>query len=54
MKNIAGSKMWNMRIGLEIHAQIITASKLFSAARVGNAHSPPNNYVSLFDAATPG
>ena len=43
-----------MRIGLEIHAQIMTSSKLFSPASVGTPQSKPNSCVSLFDAAAPG
>lgn len=54
MKSVAGNRLWNMRIGLEIHAQIITATKLFSGAPISTAQSPPNSCVSLFDAATPG
>ena len=45
--------IWEYVIGLEIHAQIFSKSKLFS-------HSPtkfgaaPNSQVSFFDAAMPG
>jgi aspartyl-tRNA(Asn)/glutamyl-tRNA(Gln) amidotransferase subunit B len=44
---------WEMVIGLEIHAQIISDAKLFSGAatRFGAA---PNSQVSLVDAAMPG
>nr|XP_003705625.2 PREDICTED: glutamyl-tRNA(Gln) amidotransferase subunit B, mitochondrial [Megachile rotundata] len=44
---------WKPTIGLEIHAQIATKSKLFSGAST-NFQSPINSCVSLFDCATPG
>ncbi|XP_076671954.1 glutamyl-tRNA(Gln) amidotransferase subunit B, mitochondrial isoform X1 [Andrena cerasifolii] len=44
---------WKPTIGLEIHAQIATASKLFSAASTSFT-SPINSCVSLFDCAMPG
>ncbi|AXS40291.1 Asp-tRNA(Asn)/Glu-tRNA(Gln) amidotransferase subunit GatB [Breoghania sp. L-A4] len=44
---------WEMVIGLEVHAQVTSNSKLFSGASTefGNA---PNDNVSLVDAAMPG
>ncbi|MGL6042568.1 MAG: Asp-tRNA(Asn)/Glu-tRNA(Gln) amidotransferase subunit GatB [Sandaracinobacteroides sp.] len=44
---------WELVIGLEVHAQVISSSKLFSGAatRFG---SEPNSQVSLVDAAMPG
>jgi aspartyl-tRNA(Asn)/glutamyl-tRNA(Gln) amidotransferase subunit B len=44
---------WEVVIGLEVHAQVASASKLFSGASTtfGNA---PNSHVSLIDAAMPG
>ncbi len=44
---------WEMVIGLEIHAQVTSESKLFSGASTefGGA---PNDHVSLVDAAMPG
>ncbi|MEE9209019.1 MAG: Asp-tRNA(Asn)/Glu-tRNA(Gln) amidotransferase subunit GatB [Kiloniellales bacterium] len=44
---------WEMVIGLEVHAQVISESKLFSGAatRFG---AEPNSQVSLVDAAMPG
>lgn len=44
---------WEIVIGLEVHAQIIANSKLFSGSscEFGGA---PNNHVSLVDAAMPG
>lgn len=44
---------WKSVIGLEIHAQISSESKLFSGARTEFA-SPINCNVSLFDASIPG
>ena len=46
-------KDWETVIGLEIHAQIISKSKLFSGAST-NFGSEPNTQVSLVDAAMPG
>lgn len=40
-------------VGLEIHAQINTNSKLFSGSSVSFA-TPANSQVSLFDCAYPG
>lgn len=40
-------------VGLEVHAQILSNSKLFSAAPNDMA-LPANKAVSLFDASTPG
>jgi aspartyl-tRNA(Asn)/glutamyl-tRNA(Gln) amidotransferase subunit B len=44
---------WELIIGLEVHAQVISESKLFSSssATYGGA---PNDHVSLVDAAMPG
>ncbi|MEQ8967091.1 MAG: Asp-tRNA(Asn)/Glu-tRNA(Gln) amidotransferase subunit GatB [Azospirillaceae bacterium] len=44
---------WEMVIGLEVHAQVISEAKLFSGAatRFG---AEPNSQVSLVDAAMPG
>ena len=44
---------WEMVIGLEVHAQVTSQSKLFSGASTefGGA---PNSHVSLIDAAMPG
>ncbi|GAB0100477.1 Glutamyl-tRNA(Gln) amidotransferase subunit B, mitochondrial [Sergentomyia squamirostris] len=44
---------WKSVVGLEIHAQISTNTKLFSGAPVEFA-APVNANVSLFDAAIPG
>ena len=49
---VASSK-WLSIIGLEIHAQILSKSKLFSSA--GNQFlAAPNSVVSYFDASLPG
>jgi len=47
------SNNWETIIGLEVHAQIISKSKLFSGAST-NFGSEPNTQVSLVDAAMPG
>ena len=44
---------WEMVIGLEIHAQVISNSKLFSGASTAFG-AEPNSQVSLIDAAMPG
>ncbi|XP_026473641.1 glutamyl-tRNA(Gln) amidotransferase subunit B, mitochondrial [Ctenocephalides felis] len=47
------SSDWVPTIGLEVHAQISSKSKLFSGAST-DFSSPVNNCVSFFDAAIPG
>jgi len=44
---------WEMVIGLEVHAQVATAAKLFSGASTAFG-AEPNSHVSLVDAAMPG
>jgi aspartyl-tRNA(Asn)/glutamyl-tRNA(Gln) amidotransferase subunit B len=44
---------WEVVIGLEVHAQITTQSKLFSGAATAFG-AEPNTQVSLIDAAMPG
>ena len=44
---------WEMVIGLEVHAQVVSASKLFSGAAT-EFGAEPNSQVSLVDAAFPG
>jgi aspartyl-tRNA(Asn)/glutamyl-tRNA(Gln) amidotransferase subunit B len=44
---------WEMVIGLEVHAQVISNSKLFSGAAT-EFGAAPNAQVSLVDAAFPG
>ena len=44
---------WEVVIGLEVHAQVISESKLFSGASV-NFGADPNTQVSYVDAGMPG
>ena len=44
---------WEIVLGLEVHAQVASRSKLFSGAAVGFG-GEPNSQVSLVDAAMPG
>src|SRR5713226_4385668 len=44
---------WEMVIGLEVHAQVTSKSKLFSGAST-EFGGEPNSHVSLVDAAMPG
>ena len=44
---------WELTIGIEIHAQLNTARKLFSAA-TSTINDKPNTHVALFDVAMPG
>jgi aspartyl-tRNA(Asn)/glutamyl-tRNA(Gln) amidotransferase subunit B len=44
---------WEMVIGLEVHAQVISKAKLFSGAAT-KFGAEPNSQVSLVDAAMPG
>jgi aspartyl-tRNA(Asn)/glutamyl-tRNA(Gln) amidotransferase subunit B len=44
---------WEIVLGLEVHAQVASNSKLFSGAAVGFG-AGPNEQVSLVDAAMPG
>jgi aspartyl-tRNA(Asn)/glutamyl-tRNA(Gln) amidotransferase subunit B len=44
---------WEIVIGMEVHAQVISNSKLFSGAST-EFGAEPNNNVSLVDAAMPG
>ncbi|KAL1925532.1 uncharacterized protein VTP21DRAFT_415 [Calcarisporiella thermophila] len=52
-QNGAIDKKWQPVIGLEIHAQIASRSKLFSASPT-QFNDPVNTNVSAFDAAFPG
>ncbi|XP_006824477.1 glutamyl-tRNA(Gln) amidotransferase subunit B, mitochondrial-like [Saccoglossus kowalevskii] len=47
------SKSWESMVGLEIHAQISSKSKMFSGSAV-KFSSPPNSLVSFLDASLPG
>ncbi len=44
---------WEVVIGLEVHAQVNSESKLFSGSSTAFG-APPNSHVSLVDAAMPG
>ena len=44
---------WEVIIGMEVHAQVISRSKLFSGASTAFGGAP-NDHVSLVDAAMPG
>src|SRR5499433_2852479 len=44
---------WEVVIGMEVHAQVTSRSKLFSGAST-EFGGPPNSHVSLVDAAMPG
>jgi aspartyl-tRNA(Asn)/glutamyl-tRNA(Gln) amidotransferase subunit B len=44
---------WEMVVGLEVHAQVTSNSKLFSGASAAFG-AAPNSHVSLVDAAMPG
>ena len=49
------SNDWISTIGLEVHAQIATNTKLFSASSANEAsRAPANTQVSFFDASIPG
>ena len=53
-KVISGAKFdWELVIGMEVHAQVASASKLFSGAST-EFGSEPNSNVSFVDAAMPG
>lgn len=44
---------WELTVGIEIHAQLNTAHKLFSPA-ITSFNDPPNTHVAPFDLALPG
>ncbi|HVI88485.1 MAG TPA: Asp-tRNA(Asn)/Glu-tRNA(Gln) amidotransferase GatCAB subunit B, partial [Dongiaceae bacterium] len=54
-KNLIEGKtgMWEIVLGLEVHAQVISNSKLFSGAAT-DFGAEPNSQVSLVDAGFPG
>jgi len=47
------SGAWEVVVGLEVHAQVISRAKLFSGAAT-DFGAPPNSQVSFVDAAFPG
>ena len=54
VRTIAGAKHdWELVIGMEVHAQVMSNAKLFSAAST-KFGAEPNNNVSFVDAAMPG
>jgi len=54
IKTVEGrTGLWEIVLGLEVHAQVASKSKLFSGAAVGFG-AGPNEQVSLVDAAMPG
>ena len=54
MTKVAGKTGdWEIVIGLEVHAQVTSESKLFSGAATAFG-AAPNSQVSLVDAAMPG
>ncbi|KAG9627951.1 hypothetical protein KCU64_g18068, partial [Aureobasidium melanogenum] len=44
---------WELTVGIEVHAELNTAYKLFSTART-SVNAEPNEHVARFDAALPG
>ena len=44
---------WELTVGIEVHAELNTAHKLFSTART-STNAEPNEHVARFDAALPG
>src|SRR5919201_6421251 len=50
-KGVTGD--WEVVIGMEVHAQVTSQSKLFSGASTAFG-GEPNSHVSLVDAAMPG
>ena len=44
---------WEVVVGMEVHAQVTSQSKLFSGASTAFGGAP-NSHVSLVDAAMPG
>jgi len=54
VRTIAGAKHdWELVIGMEVHAQVLSNAKLFSAAST-KFGAEPNSNVSFVDAAMPG
>ncbi|KAI7656008.1 hypothetical protein KC319_g9829 [Hortaea werneckii] len=47
-------EQWELTVGIEIHAELNTAQKLFSPATTEASGTSPNSRVALFDAAIPG
>ena len=49
-------RVWELQVGIEIHARILAQTKLFSrsSAAFTKGHGYPNSQVALFDAGMPG
>lgn len=45
---------WELTVGIEIHAELNTARKLFSSAAASTMSDTPNKHTALFDLAFPG
>jgi aspartyl-tRNA(Asn)/glutamyl-tRNA(Gln) amidotransferase subunit B len=45
---------WELTVGIEIHAELNTARKLFSEAPTSSPDAAPNSNIALFDLAYPG
>ncbi|GAB7352652.1 hypothetical protein MBLNU459_g3018t1 [Dothideomycetes sp. NU459] len=45
--------VWELTVGIEVHAELNTAHKLFSSAATSES-ADPNTHVATFDAALPG
>lgn len=55
LRSARSGALWEMCIGLEVHAQVLTNSKLMSGSpSATRASALPNRHVSFFDAALPG
>jgi aspartyl-tRNA(Asn)/glutamyl-tRNA(Gln) amidotransferase subunit B len=51
--NVPGED-WELTVGIEIHAELNTARKLFSEAPTSSPNAEPNANIALFDLAYPG
>lgn len=49
----APQEKWELTVGIEVHAELNTARKLFSSAAT-SVNEIPNSHVALFDASFPG
>jgi aspartyl-tRNA(Asn)/glutamyl-tRNA(Gln) amidotransferase subunit B len=53
LRDNARLEKWELTVGIEVHAELNTARKLFSGAAT-SLGATPNSHVSLFDTAFPG
>lgn len=51
--NVNTASDWELTVGIEVHAELNTAHKLFSRACT-STNADPNTHVARFDAALPG